>query len=121
MEKSFARVVVRNFTHLLSTNNILSYPWPGARDVDYQVVIEVTRFDGALGGRAFLDAVWTVQSDRGKQVWVRRSSRLAEPTAGPSCDALVSAMSRAVERLCSEIALALVEASRSPRTKAAEK
>ena len=49
LEKSFARVLAQNLSVLLGTDKVALFPWPGSKDADCQVVVEVFRFDGDPG------------------------------------------------------------------------
>ena len=109
LDKSLERIIAQNLTDLLASDNVFLYPWPGARRVDYQVVIEVKRFDGKPGDTVRLDACWMLLSDGGKQVRLSRNSRINEPVGGESFEELVLSLSRAAAKLSREIAMAVVE------------
>jgi uncharacterized lipoprotein YmbA len=103
---SVPRTIAENLTALLPNDRIALFPWTGARALSHQVVIDVARFDGALGGTVSLDARWRILGPDRKDV---RDGRFAanEPTAGPDYAALVAAMSRSLGALSREIAAAL--------------
>jgi uncharacterized lipoprotein YmbA len=103
---SVPRTVAMNLGALLPDDRIALFPWAGSRSVQYQVVIEIVRFDGALGESAFLDARWRVLGPDRKDV---REGHFAgsEPAAGPGYAAVVAAMSRALGALSRDIAAAL--------------
>ena len=91
---------------LLPADRIALFPWSGSRAPQYQVVIEVARFDGPLGGALVLDARWRIIGPDRRDLGERRFT-LTEPTAAPTYPALVAAMSRALDSLSREIAGAL--------------
>ncbi len=101
------RTLAENLSSLLHTDNVVPYPWPGSVDVEYQVLVELYRFDGVLGEKAILDAQWSVLGKRGKKVLLLKRSIFVEPTREGSFASLVSAESRALDNLSREIALAL--------------
>jgi hypothetical protein len=104
VESNLSRVVAENLTVLLSTDRVIVYPWKGTVTVDYQVAVEVTRFDGILGGPVFLRARWTVLGDKGEKVLLRRQSSLSTDAEAKSYEALVAAQSRLVADLSRQIA-----------------
>jgi uncharacterized protein len=69
-------------------------------------VVEITRFDGELGGRCVLQARWRVLGRRGVPPAMHGQSRLSEP-AGGDYAALVAAQSRLLGALSAEIARAI--------------
>ncbi len=103
---NFTRVLADNLSILLSTDQVALYPWRRSVPVQYQVLVDVIRFDGELGGDAMLTARWTVleERDRKKKVLAKNKSTFREPTGAKSYEALVSAQSRTVAALSREIA-----------------
>lgn len=107
LKDDFSRVLAENLSILLSTNRISLYPWRRSMPIDYQVVVDVTRFDGEIGGDARLDARWTVFGGRDKEVLSMHTSRISEPSGAQDYAALVAAQSRALGRLSREVAEAI--------------
>lgn len=107
LKDDFSRVLAENLSILLSTNRISLYPWRRSMPIDYQVVVDVTRFDGEIGGDARLDARWTVFRGRDKEVLSMHTSRISEPSGAQDYAALVAAQSRALGRLSREVAEAI--------------
>ena len=97
------RVLAENLAALLKTERVALFPWNPDRSIQYQVVVDVARFDGAVGGDVVLDARWRILGADGKEAAVNRSL-LTQPTGGAGYPALVTAMSRALAALSREIA-----------------
>jgi uncharacterized lipoprotein YmbA len=73
---------------------------------DYSAIIEVQRFESALGEAETVDGVWTVNRTKdGRSQTGRTTAR--EPAPERSYDALAAAHSRATARLCRDIAEAV--------------
>ncbi len=106
LEKGFSRVLAENLSILLSTDRVAVYPWK-TPPIDYQVAVNVTRFDGKPGGDVSLIARWTILGDNGKKVILDRRSSLSEEASEDDYDAIVSAQSRLIEALSREIATAI--------------
>jgi len=112
LKDDFSRVLSENLSILLSTDRVSLYPWRRSMSIDYQVVVDVARFDGELGGDAWLDARWAVLGGRDKEVLSMHTSRISEPSGAQSYAALVGAQSRALGRLSREIAEAIKDISK---------
>jgi uncharacterized lipoprotein YmbA len=110
LKKNFSRVLAKNLSILLATDRIVAFPWRYA-SIDYQVEVEVTRFDGNLGEEAYLDARWTIFGKDGKSVLLMKKSNLSEPVARKDYETLVVAMSRLMDSLSREIATAFINLS----------
>jgi len=95
-----ARVLAENLAAQLPGSRILHYPWAGSEAPDYQVRVEVLRFDAGPDEAVHLLANWSV---KGGQAAPRRADiSIAAPAH--DFEALVRAESQALFRLSGEIA-----------------
>ena len=75
LDDNVTRVLAENLSLLLPTQRAEVFPWKRAANIDYQVTVEMSRFDGTLGGDAVLAARWQVRDDRtGKEIVARKST-----------------------------------------------
>ena len=100
-----AHVLAENLAIRLHSDHVVVYPWPPRVTVDREVIVEITRFDGSLGGRCTLDARWRVVSKAPTPPITGRST-LEEP-AGGDYAALVAAESRLIDALSADLAAAI--------------
>jgi len=58
LSANFTAILAQNLSFLLSTNRIFVFPYRSKQElqIDYQVVVDVIRFDGETGGEATLQA-----------------------------------------------------------------
>jgi uncharacterized lipoprotein YmbA len=105
MDGMFTRVLVENLSSLLATDNVVSLPQRRPTPLDYQIEVDVTRFDADHSGRAVLDARWRVFGEDGNRLIEEGRSTIVEPAAGPdSYEDIVAAMSRALGEMSRAIA-----------------
>ncbi|HJY84639.1 MAG TPA: PqiC family protein [Candidatus Binatia bacterium] len=114
LENNFARVLAENLSLLLATDQVVIFPWQGPMPIEYQVVVEVTKFLGELGGQASLEALWRIVGKNGKDVLVIKKSSFTEPVGGQNYDALAAAMSRTVAALSRDIATTITTLAANP-------
>ncbi len=107
LSEDFTRVLAENLSTLLSTNSIILYPRPRRSLVDYQITVDVIRFDGPLGGDISLIARWSIFDGKEKKLLTVRKSKIVEPSGAQGYEAMVVADSRALEKLSREIAEAI--------------
>ncbi|UCF83393.1 MAG: membrane integrity-associated transporter subunit PqiC [Desulfobacteraceae bacterium] len=107
LKDSFSRVLAENISSHLSKDPVAVLPWRGSTPIDYRVEVEVILLDGSLGGKASLVARWAIFGEDGRKMLVSRKSSFSEPVSGQSYEAFVSAHSRAVAGLSSELAEAM--------------
>lgn len=109
LKAGFTRVLMVNLGLELDSNRIYEFPTRQRRRLDYQVAVDVLRFDGTLNGTIILGARWTLFSGDGKRVLVSKVSSIQESVGSPNYESFVSAQSRAVVLLAREISAAIKE------------
>jgi uncharacterized lipoprotein YmbA len=107
LKENFLDVMAENLSILLSTERIFIHPWETYDPVQFQVTVDVVRFDSSNFEHALLNARWTIQGERGEKVLVMRKSSFSEPIASQTYKALVAAESKVLADFCREIADAL--------------
>jgi hypothetical protein len=107
LKAGITRVMMVNLGLALDSNRIYELPMRRRRALDYQVPLDVLRFDGVLGREVVLSVRWTLLSGDGKEILMSQVSRITEPAVGMSVEDFVAAQSRALAELASEIADAI--------------
>jgi uncharacterized lipoprotein YmbA len=107
LETNFTRVVGQNLSVLLHTDRLVFYPWELNRRPNYQVTIEVLRFESNNQGEVQLSARWEIlDTNKRMPLQAGESGITRQPTA-QSTDASVAALSEALGDLSREIANAV--------------
>ena len=104
LKDNIVNVMTDNLSALLTTGSILKFPWKASIPIDYQVVMDITRFDGRPGGNVDLRVRWGVLSESGKNVLANERAALTEPVRGDTIAEMASAQSRLLVKLSLRIA-----------------
>jgi uncharacterized lipoprotein YmbA len=96
-------VLAENIGFMLPTNRIYVYPWRTTVPIDYQIMMDVVRFDGELGQNALLVARWSLLGGSDRELLEGGRASIREPVKGSGYSDLVAAQSRALTRLSQEI------------------
>ncbi len=107
LEENIARFMARQFMHQLGTERVSISPWPRHRKLDYQVAVDVLRFDGELGGRAELSGTWTLVDGDGRKELASAAFSLTDQVNGSDYAHLVASLGRLTAKLTSHIATAI--------------
>jgi hypothetical protein len=107
LKAGFTRVLMVNLGLEMDSNRIYEIPTRQRRPLDYQVAVDILRFDGTLGGKVILSARWTLLSGDGKRVLLSKVSSIEETVKVPSYESFVGAQSLAVVQLAREVAHSL--------------
>ena len=109
---NLTNVLAENIGLLLPTERIFIYPWRLAEPMDYQIIVDVVRFDGDLGKDAWLVARWSIVVGKDKELVVVNRSSIREPVKGSNYAAVVAAQSRALATLSQDIVAAIQAVSK---------
>lgn len=108
LDENISRVLRENLSVLLDTEHFLLYPWSRTEKVDYQVFIDLLRFEGEGYQIAQLEAVWSIRDIEGKILLSRQRSNYQVKTSVADHEGLVSAQSQTLASFSSEIAQQLL-------------
>lgn len=112
LKEGFTRVLIIALGLELDSNRIYSLPTRRRQALDYQVAVDVFRFDGRLDGDVQLNARWAVLNGDGSSVKISKVSQIRVAIEGSDYGAFVAAQSLAVMRLGREIAGAVAAQTR---------
>jgi uncharacterized protein len=111
LREGIGSVLAQDVAGLVPTERVAVFPWRQSREIQYQVPVEVIRFERQSGGLVLLTARWRILG-RDAAERAGRTASLTEPAGGSGYAGTVSAMSRLLARLGEEIA---AEINRLPR------
>lgn len=111
LKDNISNVLAENIGFLVPTERIYIHPWRGSVPIDYQIVLDVIRYDGQLGENALLVARWSLFSGQDKKMLAVSRSSIRESVSGSGYDDVVAAQSRALAKLSHEIVTAIHTAS----------
>ena len=101
----FSRTLAEDVSALVGTDLVYVLPRRDAPALDYQVPVEVFRFDRDAEGQVKLLARWSIFHDEPSEPLLVRRLLIREPTPPESgAEEIIVALSRAVETLAREIA-----------------
>lgn len=118
LNDGLTRVLMEDLSDSMCIEPIAPVPLPEGIRTDYQVAVQIRRFDGILGKQAWLRGSWTVLDAEGNLVSWKRSN-LQKTVHGEDFPSLVAAMSSLALDLSHEIAAELQEIVAKKATKQA--
>ena len=107
LKDNFYRVLMEDLSLLLYTSDVYAYDREGATTADYQVVIDITRFDSVPGGDALLTAFWTVSGKDKTTPSITRKSVFRAPVSATGFPGIVDAQNQTLTAFSREIAAAI--------------
>lgn len=110
LDKNFARVFSENISRLLNTQQIEKYPWPVRTHIDYQIEVNVQRFETTSDGQSQLTARWVIKDGTGVDLYASETS--ASTQVGPGETGASAALSSDLATLSREVADRVTELRR---------
>jgi uncharacterized lipoprotein YmbA len=114
LEDAFARALAENLSLLLSTHRVTVFPWVEPALVEYQLEVEVFRFEGNGDGTVSLIARWSITRPETREVLLTRQSSFSEVAGGTDYRSTISAMDRTVAQFSRQVAAAIEALSHDP-------
>ncbi|WP_455221800.1 PqiC family protein [Kaarinaea lacus] len=100
---NFTRVLANNINLLVSAADTSIYPWQNQNTIDYQVTVDVLRFDADINNNVILSAHWTIYGkDNNHPLYVGKTL-IREKAGNNNYESLVSTQSEATIKLSQEI------------------
>jgi uncharacterized protein len=117
LDKNFVRVLSENLATLLGTQRIEKYPWPVKNRIDYQIEVDVERFETTSDGQTQLMASWIIRDGATDKILYASRTAAGAP-AGPDELSASAALSSDLATLSKEIASRVAELSqhRTPQS-----
>jgi hypothetical protein len=119
LESDVTRVLAEDISSLLPAGRFSTVRWTpyleSQMPASYRVEVLIERFEGTLGDSMLLQAQWRIFADD-RNLLVKNESRISEQMSDSSYDALVDAMSRAIEKLSRDIAGGIRSVSQKKHT-----
>ncbi|MGD9089813.1 MAG: PqiC family protein, partial [Desulfobacterales bacterium] len=91
LDEDFARVVAENISLMLPTEQVAVYPWDASFKPQYQVILDIQRFEGRMGkGDVLLEVFWKVIDPQQTTTLRIKRSVITEPFTATDYDTLVA-------------------------------
>lgn len=105
LREDFKRVLIENLGAILADKGVAVVGDDFAVNPALRLALQAQQFDGRPGDSLLLNASWTLQDLKTREVLAVRKSLIREPVPAGSYAELAAAHSRAIEALSREIAL----------------
>ncbi len=100
-------VMAENLSRMLGTDRVVTHPWPRAVPVQYQVTLDIRRFDITEENEVYLLAQWRLFAGNGKELLKIKRTEFTQPVNGSDYSARAAAQSAALAEISRQIAQAI--------------
>ena len=102
-------VLSKNVATLQPNAIVRAYPWNAFGDVDYRVIVDISRFDTQLGKSANLEASWAIMEEKNHTIVSNGQANIKQPLNDANYNSAAQALSQLLSKLSQQIAMALVQ------------
>jgi uncharacterized lipoprotein YmbA len=103
-------VLSKNVATLQPNAIVRAYPWSVYGNVDYRVIVDITRFDTQPGKSGNLEASWAIMEEKNHTIVSNGQAKLQQPLNDPSYNSAAHALSKLLSEFSQQLSLALVQA-----------
>ena len=107
LQSEALRVIATNMEILTHARQVVTFPWGITIEPDVRIRIDIQAFEGNLGGKAQLKAVWSLTRRQWEQPVMQRVSEIETSVNGDDFDSLAQAMGELLADLSQQMAEAV--------------
>ena len=107
LRDSILAVLSQNLAAQQPNALVKAYPWAAYGEMDYRVIIDISRFDSEPGKVATLEAGWAIMTEKNHTIIHNGQTRLQQPLPDSSYDSVVVALNQLLNKFSQQLVLAL--------------
>ena len=102
-------VLSKNVATLQPDAIVRAYPWSVYGNVDYRVIIDISRFDTQLGKSVNLEASWAIMEEKNHTIISNGQTKLQQPLNDASYNSAAQGLSKLLGDLSQQLSQSLVQ------------
>ena len=102
-------VLSKNVATLQPNAVVRTYPWSPYGNVDYRVIVDISRFDTQPGKSANLEASWAIMEEKNHTIVSNGQAKIEQRLNDASYNSAAQALSKLLSELSQQLSLALVQ------------
>jgi len=106
-------VLIKNVTARQPNAMVKSYPWGTYGEMDYRVIIDISRFDSQLGKSANLEASWAIMEEKNHTIVSHGQTTLEQKLNDASYETVVQTLSKLLNEFSQQLSLALQQVAKN--------
>ena len=105
LQNNVIAVLSKNVATLQPNAIVRAYPWSVYGNVDYRVIIDITRFDTQLGKSANLEASWAIMEEKNHTIISNGQTKLQQPLNDASYNSAAQGLSKLLSELSQQLSI----------------
>jgi uncharacterized lipoprotein YmbA len=104
LKEALTETLTQNLSTLLPNDIVKAYPWSAYGDMDFHIIIDITRFETNTSQTAELTANWSIMDDKSLRLIKHGQAKFARPQTGSSRADAVKALSESLQEFSRQLA-----------------
>ncbi|MDD1617378.1 MAG: hypothetical protein CG439_2516 [Methylococcaceae bacterium NSP1-2] len=100
-------VLSKNMAALQPNVIVRAYPWSVYGEMDYRVIIDISRFDSQLGKSANLEANWVIMEEKNHTIIGNGQTNIQQPLNDANYQTIVQAQNKLLSEFSRQLSVAL--------------
>lgn len=117
LQDNVLAVLSKNIAIQQPDSIIREYPWGAYGQVDYRVIIDISRFDAKLGKSVNLDASWSIMNEKNHTIISNGQTKIQQPLNDASYQTAVTAFNKLLNDFSQQLSVALHQVQQNVKTK----
>ena len=109
LQNNVIAVLSKNVATLQPNAIVRAYPSSVYGNVDYRVIIDISRFDTRLGKSANLEASWAIMEEKNHTIVSNGQTKLEQRLSETSYNSAAQALSKLLSEFSQQLSMALVQ------------
>ena len=109
LKDNVLNVLSKNVATLQPDAIVRAYPWSPYGNVDYRVIVDISRFDTQPDKSANLEASWAIMEEKNHTIVSNGQAKLQQPINDASYNSAAQALSKLLSQFSQQLSLALMQ------------
>lgn len=107
LKDNIVTVISKNIAALQPDLTVKAYPWSAYGDMDYRVIIDISRFDSQLGKAAYLEASWSIMKEKDRKIIRNGRTKISQPLNDENYESVVPALNKLLNEFSQQLSAAV--------------
>lgn len=107
LKDNILAVLTKNIAAKQPTALVKAFPWAAYGEVNYRVIIDISRFDSELGKSAQLEASWAIMQEKDHSIIKSGQTHLTKSLPDANYASVILAMNQLLAEFSEQVSLAL--------------
>lgn len=107
LKDNIITVISKNIAAQQPDLTVKAYPWTAYSEMDYRVIIDISRFDSQMGQAAYLEASWSIMKEKDHSIIRNGQTKISQPLKDENYESVVPALNKLLNEFSQQLSVAM--------------